>query len=58
LRFPALALVPQGGWLLACILIVVQRTGKAIKKPAKDTILSFAASQTGTGKGFAIQEFS
>ncbi len=57
IAIPALALVPQGGWLLACILIVVQRTGKAIKKPAKDTILSFAASQTGTGKGFAIQEF-
>ena len=57
MAIPALALVPRGGWILACILIVVQRTGKAIKKPAKDTILSFAASQTGTGKGFAIQEF-
>ena len=57
MAIPALALVPHGGWLLACILIVVQRTGKAIKKPAKDTILSFATSQTGAGKGFAIQEF-
>ncbi len=54
---PALALVPRGGWLLACVLIAVQRTGKAIKKPAKDTILSFAATRTGVGKGFAIQEF-
>lgn len=57
IAIPALALIPHGGWLLACILIVVQRTGKAIKKPAKDTILSFATSQTGAGKGFAIQEF-
>lgn len=57
MAIPALALVPRGGWLLACILIIVQRTGKAIKKPAKDTILSFATSQTGAGKGFAIQEF-
>ncbi|MEA4920422.1 MAG: MFS transporter [Clostridiaceae bacterium] len=57
MAIPALALVPRGGWLLACILIVVQRTGKAIKKPAKDTILSFATSPTGAGKGFAIQEF-
>lgn len=57
MAIPALALVPRGGWILACILIVVQRTGKAIKKPAKDTILSFATSQTGAGKGFAIQEF-
>jgi MFS family permease len=57
MAIPALALVPRGGWLLACILIAVQRTGKAIKKPAKDTVLSFAATQTGMGKGFAIQEF-
>lgn len=57
IAIPALALIPHGGWLAACILIVIQRTGKAIKKPAKDTILSFATSQTGAGKGFAIQEF-
>lgn len=54
---PLLALVPQGGWVIACLIIVVQRTGKALKKPAKDTLLSFAATQTGTGKSFAIQEF-
>ncbi|MGI6108393.1 MAG: MFS transporter [Eubacteriaceae bacterium] len=54
---PALALVPNGGWIWACMLIVIQRTGKAIKKPAKDTLLSFAAAQNGTGKSFAIQEF-
>ena len=53
---PALALVPQNGWFWACLLIVVQRFGKAVKKPAKDTVLSFAATQTGAGKGFAIQE--
>lgn len=57
MAIPALALVPHGGWLIACLLIVAQRTGKAIKKPAKDTLLSFATSQTGAGKGFAIQEF-
>lgn len=56
LAVPALALVPNGGWILACILLVIQRTGKAIKKPAKDTILSFAASKEGVGKSFAIQE--
>lgn len=53
---PALALVPENGWIMACLLIVIQRFGKAIKKPAKDTILSFAASRTGAGKGFAIQD--
>jgi MFS family permease len=53
---PALALVGEHGWIWACVLLVIQRMGKAIKKPAKDTILSFAASQEGIGKSFAIQE--
>lgn len=53
---PALALVGEHGWIWACALLVVQRMGKAIKKPAKDTILSFAASQEGIGKSFGIQE--
>ena len=42
--------------MLACALLIVQRLGKAIKKPAKDTVMSFAASQEGVGKSFAIQE--
>ena len=53
---PALALVGEHGWIWACALLVVQRMGKAIKKPAKDTIMSFAASQEGIGKSFGIQE--
>lgn len=53
---PALALVPKDGWIWACILLMIERTGKAIKKPAKNTLLSFAASQEGAGKSFAIQE--
>lgn len=53
---PLLALIPENGWIWACLLIIIQRTGKAIKKPSKDTILSFAASQEGAGKSFAIQE--
>ena len=53
---PALALVGEHGWVWACALLVVQRMGKAIKKPAKDTIMSFAASQVGAGKSFGIQE--
>lgn len=53
---PALALVGRHGWVLACALLIVQRLGKAIKKPAKDTVMSFAASQEGVGKSFAIQE--
>ena len=53
---PALALVGQNGWIAACSLLVIQRMGKAIKKPAKDTIMSFAASQEGVGKSFGLQE--
>lgn len=56
LAVPALALVGEHGWVAACALLVVQRMGKAIKKPAKDTIMSFAASQEGVGKSFGIQE--
>lgn len=53
---PALALVGEHGWVAACALLVIQRMGKAIKKPAKDTIMSFAASGEGVGKTFGIQE--
>ena len=56
LAVPALALVGEHGWVWACALLVVQRMGKAIKKPAKDTIMSFAASREGVGKSFGIQE--
>ena len=56
LAVPALALVGEHGWVWACGLLIIQRMGKAIKKPAKDTIMSFAASQTGAGKSFGIQE--
>lgn len=56
LAVPALALVGKNGWIAASILLVIQRMGKAIKKPAKDTIMSFAASGEGVGKSFGIQE--
>lgn len=53
---PLLALVGEHGWVVACALFVIQRTGKAFKKPSKDTIMSFAATQEGAGRSFAIQE--
>lgn len=54
---PALALIPKDGWKYACALIILERVGKAIRQPSKNTLVSFAASQIGAGKGFAIQEF-
>lgn len=57
LAIPALALVPENGWIAACGLVILERIGKAVKKPAKNTLVSFAAAEIGTGKGFAYQEF-
>ena len=56
ITIPALALAGENGWVAACILLVIQKAGKAIKKPAKDTVVSFAASQEGAGKAFGLQE--
>ena len=57
LAIPALALVPKQGWIWACGLVIVERVGKAVKKPAKNTLVSFASSEIGQGKGFAYMEF-
>ena len=57
LAIPAIALVPENGWKIACVLIVLERMGKAIRYPAKNTLVSFAATQYGHGKSFAVQEF-
>lgn len=52
---PLLALA--GSWEMAAMLIVLERTGKAIRKPSKDAMMSYAARRIGTGFGFAIEEF-
>ncbi len=52
---PLLALT--GVWQFAAIFMVLERIGKGIRSPAKDTILSQATKQVGTGFGFAIVEF-
>ncbi len=54
LVIPTLALTNH--WWQAAVLIILERVGKALRKPAKDTITSFASSQIGYGKGFAIDE--
>ena len=56
LAVPALALVGEHGWVWACALWVIQRMGKAVKKPAQDPVMSFAAAQEGVGRSFGIQE--
>ncbi len=40
----------------ACALVVAERVGKAVRSPAKDTMLSYATAATGRGRGFAVHE--
>lgn len=41
---------------VACALVVAERVGKAVRSPAKDTLVSHATAVTGRGKGFAVSE--
>lgn len=44
-------------WQVAAALLILERIGKAIRSPARDTLLSHATHQTGRGWGFALHEF-
>ena len=54
LAVPALALT--GNWPIAAALMVTERTGRAIRKPSTEAMLSFASKQVGTGKTFGLVE--
>lgn len=49
-------LVFAGSWEVAAVLILIERLGKGIRSPAKDTILSYATHKVGRGWGFGIHE--
>lgn len=51
---PLLALA--GTWQVAALFIVIERMSKAVRAPAKDTILSMAARRVGTGYGFGLHK--
>jgi predicted MFS family arabinose efflux permease len=51
---PALALT--GSWQMAAMLMIAERTGKAIRVPARDVMLSHATKEMGHGKGFGLHE--
>ncbi|HXE41641.1 MAG TPA: MFS transporter, partial [Candidatus Baltobacteraceae bacterium] len=55
LAVPALALA--GNWPLAAALVVAERTGRAIRKPSTDAMLSHAGSRIGHGWAFGLNEF-
>lgn len=48
-------MLPATLWV-ACALVIAERVGKAVRSPAKDTLLSHATSATGRGRGFAVHE--
>lgn len=54
LAVPGLALA--GNWEAAIALILLERLGKAIRSPARTTLVSYAARQHGTGKSFGLDE--
>jgi len=43
-------------WQVAIAFIMIERLGKAVRGPARDTIVSMASKQVGTGLGFGIAE--
>src|SRR5881394_1160955 len=51
---PALALA--GNWPIAAVLIMAERTGRGIRKPATDAMLSYAGESIGHGWVFGLNE--
>ena len=56
---PALAITPLlagAGLAIACILILGERLGKAVRSPAKTALLAHAATAVGLGRGFGVHQ--
>ena len=56
---PALALTPflgAAGLAVASVLVLAERTGKAVRSPAKSTLLAHAAGPVGLGRGFGVHK--
>ncbi len=51
---PALALA--GNWPVASMLMVAERTGRAIRKPSVETMLSYTGKELGSGWVFGLNE--
>lgn len=54
LAVPALALA--GTWQVAAALMVAERAGRGLRAPARDLMLSHAASRIGFGRAFGLHE--
>lgn len=56
---PLLALAPgigSAGLVVACVLIIGDRVGKAVRSPAKTVLLAAVARPVGRGRGFAVHK--
>ncbi|MBC7631703.1 MFS transporter [Aeromicrobium sp.] len=56
---PLLAVTPfigAAGLSVACLLILSERTGKAIRSPSKSALLAIAAQGVGRGRGFGVHK--
>jgi hypothetical protein len=56
---PLLAVAPflgAAGLAAACLLVLAERTGKAVRSPAKSTLLAHAAGPVGLGRGFGVHK--
>lgn len=51
---PGLALA--GSWEVAVALVIAERVGKAIRSPARSTLVSYAARRAGEGASFGLEE--
>jgi MFS family permease len=52
LAVPAMALI--GSWQLASVLILVERTGRALRKPTVEAMLSYATARHGRGWVYGV----
>lgn len=55
LAVPALALA--GNWPVAAALMIAERTGRAIRKPSMETMVSFTGKELDSGWVFGLNEF-
>src|SRR4051794_8030019 len=56
---PLLAVTPflgAAGLAVGCVLVLAERTGKAVRSPAKSTLLAHAAGPVGLGRGFGVHK--
>jgi MFS family permease len=56
---PALAITPfigGAGLAVACALILAERVGKAVRSPAKSTLLAHVATGVGLGRAFGVHK--